>query len=49
MEQDIAELELETADDHWPLDHHLEELLGALTDAARALEIGSDDVEEPFE
>jgi hypothetical protein len=47
MEQDSAELELETAEDEWPLDHHIEEVLGALTDAAR-IQIDSDADDEPF-
>jgi hypothetical protein len=47
MEQDSAELELSTADDQWPLDHHLEELLVVLTDVARIREIDSDADDEP--
>jgi hypothetical protein len=49
MEQDSMELEFETMDDHWPLDHHIEEILGALTAAARGCEIDSDTVDESFE
>lgn len=49
MEQDSAELELSTADDQWPLDHHLEELLRVLTDVARIREIDSDADDEPSE
>ncbi len=49
MEQDGAELELSTADDQWPVDHHLEELLRILTDVARMREIDSDADDEPSE
>jgi hypothetical protein len=49
MEQDSAELELSTADDQWPLDHHLEELLRVLTDVARTREIDLDADDEPSE
>lgn len=49
MEQDGTELELSGADDDWPLDHHIEELLGALTDAPRVGDVDSDDVDEPLQ
>jgi hypothetical protein len=49
MEQDSAELERSTADDQWPLDHHLEELLGVLTVVARIREVDSDADDEPSE
>ena len=48
MEQGSAEFE-SSVDDPWPLDHHIEELLGALTDVARTREADSDADDEPFE
>jgi hypothetical protein len=42
MEQDNVELEQSTADDDGLLDHHIEEILGALADAARKREVDPD-------
>jgi hypothetical protein len=36
-------------DDEWPLDHHVEEVLRALTDAARRREIEPDAADELLE
>ena len=49
MEQESVDLERSTADDPWLLDHHIEEVLGALADAADEREIDQDAVDEPFE
>ena len=49
MEQDSVELEFETMEDDWPLDHHIEEILGALSAAARGCEIDPDAGDESFE
>jgi hypothetical protein len=49
MEQESVELERSTADDPWLLDHHIEELLGALADAAGVREFDQDAVDEPLE
>lgn len=49
MERDNVDLEQSHIDDQWPLDHHIEEVLGALTEAARRCEIEPDALDEPFE
>ena len=49
MEQERFELEPPTAEHHWLLDHHIEELLGMFCDAALLREINPDGVEQAFD
>jgi hypothetical protein len=42
-------IHLTVVDDHWLLDHHIEELLGTFCDAGRMREINPDAVEQPFD
>lgn len=38
-----------TLDDHWLLDHHIEEVLGTFSEAARTREIDPDAADEPLD
>jgi len=49
MEQENVELEQPTADDDQLLDHHIEEILGALANVARKREADPDAEEPPLD
>jgi hypothetical protein len=49
LEDQNGHSEQPTGDDRWPLDHHIEEMLGAFSDAARPCDCGVDDREQESE
>jgi hypothetical protein len=49
MEHGTGQPKPPTVDDHWPLDHHIEEILDCLNHAARTRDSGPDAYERRLE